>query len=205
MTKQEFLKALSSELKCLSDAERARSVEYYREIIEERIEEGSSEEAAVAALGDPAERAGEIVSEQQSDTEVASETTAQKNKAKLSPLWITLIVIGSPLWITAAAVIVSLILAAVCVIAACITAIIAALIGVTACGILLLPTSAVVGISSGIFSAVFTFGCAAVLIGISVLLWRPIFIAVGKIFHACINGFRRLFGTVKHRKESVKL
>ena len=60
MTKQAFLDQLSRLTGGLSDAERARLIEYYGEIIDDRVEEGVSEEDAVAALGDPAELAREF-------------------------------------------------------------------------------------------------------------------------------------------------
>ena len=60
MTKQAFLEELNRRAGGLSEAERARLVDYYREMIEDRVEEGIPEEEAVAALGDPAALAEEL-------------------------------------------------------------------------------------------------------------------------------------------------
>ena len=60
MTKQAFLEELNRRAGGLSEAERARLVDYYREMIEDRLEEGVPEEEAVAALGDPAALAEEL-------------------------------------------------------------------------------------------------------------------------------------------------
>ena len=60
MTKQAFLDELNRLTGGLGEAERARLVDYYREMIEDRVEEGVSEAEAVAALGNPADIALEF-------------------------------------------------------------------------------------------------------------------------------------------------
>ena len=54
MTKREFLDMLNRQTSLLPEAERDRLLEYYGEIIDDRMEEGLTEAEAVAALGDPA-------------------------------------------------------------------------------------------------------------------------------------------------------
>ena len=49
MTKAEFLKALEEKLSALSAEDRAASLAYYEEIIDDRMEEGLCEADAVAA------------------------------------------------------------------------------------------------------------------------------------------------------------
>lgn len=51
MTKAEFLKALEEKLSALSAEDRAASLAYYEEIIDDRMEEGLCEADAVAAAG----------------------------------------------------------------------------------------------------------------------------------------------------------
>ena len=51
MTKLQFLYELDEKLSHLSDTDRQESLEYYSEMIDERMENGLSESAAVAALG----------------------------------------------------------------------------------------------------------------------------------------------------------
>ena len=51
MNKKEFLRVLSRSLRGMPRAERAQSLEYYGEMIQDRMEEGLSEEEAVARLG----------------------------------------------------------------------------------------------------------------------------------------------------------
>lgn len=60
MTKKEFMDALSWQLKALPKKEKKSSLSYYEEMIGDRMEDGMSEEEAVAAAGTPEEAAEEI-------------------------------------------------------------------------------------------------------------------------------------------------
>ena len=60
MTKKEFIEALSWQLKALPKKERESSLAYYEEMIGESMEDGLSEEEAVAAAGTPEEASEEI-------------------------------------------------------------------------------------------------------------------------------------------------
>lgn len=61
MKREEFLKALKRALWRLKKTEKARYVEYYRELLEDMIESGVSEEEAVAKQGDIKSIAAEIL------------------------------------------------------------------------------------------------------------------------------------------------
>ncbi len=63
MSKKVFLKKLGKALGSLPKDERAKTLSYYDELIEDRIEEGLSEEAAVAAMGDINDIANEIIAD----------------------------------------------------------------------------------------------------------------------------------------------
>ena len=60
MTKDEFILTLQNALSGMPRADLERTVQYYREMIEDRIEEGMGEDAAVADVGDPIELAAAI-------------------------------------------------------------------------------------------------------------------------------------------------
>ena len=91
MTKQEFLKRLRKKLKGLSGKEAAQRITFYSEMIDDRIEEGLSEEEAVAEIGSIDEVAAQIAAE-------AAEQTAAP-KRKLQAWQIVLLVLGAPLWL----------------------------------------------------------------------------------------------------------
>lgn len=96
MTKQEFLAAIGEQIQNLPQSDVEKSLDYYSEMIDDRMEDGLSEEEAVAALGSPEEIAAQILMETPLPTLV---------KAKLKPsralrAWeIVLLVLGSPVWL----------------------------------------------------------------------------------------------------------
>lgn len=63
MKKEEFLAELAAELRDLSKEDIARSLEYYSEMIDERVEDGMSVEDAVAGLGGAETAAQQILAE----------------------------------------------------------------------------------------------------------------------------------------------
>ncbi len=89
MTKQVFLNELSAALHTLSRDERYRTLSYYDELIDDRMEDGQSEEDAVSSLGNPTEVAREILGEEE-----APGSTGAGRKVWL----IVLLVLGFPLW-----------------------------------------------------------------------------------------------------------
>lgn len=102
MNKDTFLKELNRLLKTLPKAERQQHIDYYAEMIDDRVEDGLREEDAVAALGSAADIATQILGEM-----------PQKPTRRL-PVWaIVLIILGSPVWLSlflaAAAILISVI------------------------------------------------------------------------------------------------
>ena len=99
MTKNEFMNVLRSreELFGLPEEDIARSLAFYEELIDDRIEEGMSEEEAVAGIGSPKEIAAQILSEVP-----ISRLVKQKMKPSHRLRWweIVLLAVGSPLWLT---------------------------------------------------------------------------------------------------------
>ena len=107
MTKYEFLNKLRDRLSGLPTEDIERSVEYYAEIIDDRMEE-TDEATAVAAVGSVEEIA----------TQILMETPLPKlAKAKLKPsrtlrAWeIVLLILGSPVWLPLIAAVIAIVLA----------------------------------------------------------------------------------------------
>ncbi|MBQ8732591.1 MAG: DUF1700 domain-containing protein [Oscillospiraceae bacterium] len=99
MNREEFLQRIRQELSDLPLADLEPSLDYYREMIADRMEEGIPEEEGVAALGDPRVIAAEIRA-----TLSESGAPAGKGHSRLPGWAIVLLAVGSPLWIAAAAV-----------------------------------------------------------------------------------------------------
>lgn len=89
MTKHEYLKQLNRELYPIKRKERERSLAYFSEAIDDRMEEGVSEEQAVSELESIEAAAERIISEA---NELGHLKTAR------SPWMIALIVLGFPVW-----------------------------------------------------------------------------------------------------------
>ena len=109
MRKQEFLAKLRKDLSDLPQDEVTERLTFYSEMIDDRIEEGFSEEEAVGDMGNPDEVIARIISETPLSKLVKEKVGA---KRKFSLWEITLLAIGSPIWVSllivAAAVIFSL-------------------------------------------------------------------------------------------------
>lgn len=89
MSKTAFTDELYHLLKTLPKAERQQYIDYYEEMIDDRMEDGLSEEDAVTALGNAADIAAQILGE------------VQTKPARKIRVWeIVLIVLGSPIWLS---------------------------------------------------------------------------------------------------------
>lgn len=97
MRKQEFLAALRESLGKLPDHEVRTTLDFYSEAIDDRMEEGATEEEAVAALGDVAEIAAQVVA----DAPPIPRAVA-KMKTPNRAVNIVLAVVLSPIWVPVA-------------------------------------------------------------------------------------------------------
>ena len=97
MNKVDFLLALTEKLSSLPTEEIEEGWSYYSEMIDDRMEEGLSEEEAVAGLGTVDEIAAQILADIP-----LSQLVKQTLKAKRRPgVWeIVLLVLGSPIWLS---------------------------------------------------------------------------------------------------------
>ena len=97
MTKAQFIVALHSKLINLPRKEVEESLNFYSEMIDDRMEEGCTEEEAVAAVGN----VDAIVSQITRDIS-ASKLVKQKVKPRrrLKTWEIVLLALGSPLWLS---------------------------------------------------------------------------------------------------------
>ena len=91
MKKTDFLKKLQAALRALPKKEIEECLNFYGEMIDDRMEDGLSEEEAVAAVGSIKKIAAEKLGEELSDK--LSKNSKKKNgKRRLGALEITLII-----------------------------------------------------------------------------------------------------------------
>ena len=101
MNKNQFILALQKRLRGLSKKEQRERLNFYSEMIDDRIEEGLSEEDAVLAVGTVDDIALQISEEIKSANNESSKTSERKLRA-----WETvLLILGSPIWISLLAVV----------------------------------------------------------------------------------------------------
>ena len=97
MTKQMFLSELRTKLKRLPKNEIEDRIQFYSEMIDDRIEGGMSESAAVADIGSVDKICNRIISE----IPLSKIVTERAKNKKSSSVWqIVLIILGSPIWLS---------------------------------------------------------------------------------------------------------
>lgn len=96
MTKAEFLAELRAAISGLPEADIEKSLDFYSEMIDDRVEDGLPEEEAVAALGSVEDIKTQILKDIPI-TKIIKEKV--KPKRSLSGLEITLLIVGFPIWL----------------------------------------------------------------------------------------------------------
>lgn len=96
MTKAEFLAELRVAISGLPEADIEKSLDFYSEMIDDRVEDGLPEEEAVAALGSIEDIKTQILKDIPI-TKIIKEKV--KPKRSLSGLEITLLIVGLPIWL----------------------------------------------------------------------------------------------------------
>ncbi len=193
MNKQDFLAQLRKGLSGLPQDDIEERLTFYSEMIDDRTEEGLSEEQAVAAVGNVDEIIAQIVAET-SPKKTAKEKIKSQRQLKTGE--IVLLVLGSPIWVSllvaAIAVILSLYAALWSVIIS-LWAVFASFVGAALGGILggavfSLSGNALAGaamIGAGLvcagFSVFLFFGCRAATAG-TVLLTKRIALGIKRWF-----------------------
>lgn len=165
MKRNEFLARLSERLAGLSEQDRARSLDYYGEMIDDRIEEGMAEEEAVRAVGTPEAAAEAILAEIPLSRLVKERVSPARS---LSALEIVLLVLGSPIWLSLAAVVFAVLLSLYAVIwsgIVCVWAVFAALAGSAVGGVLAAP---ILGFSVSFGAAAVTLGAGLFVAGLAI-------------------------------------
>ena len=94
MNKESYLAQIRQLLQSLPEEDRERSLAFYTESIDDRIEDGMSEEEAVASMESPEEAAKAILM----DMPIPKLVKARVKEKHMGALEIILLVLGFPLW-----------------------------------------------------------------------------------------------------------
>ena len=104
MKRVEFLEALKARLWALPEADIQCSLDYYSEMIDDRMEDGLTEEEAVAAIGNLEEIVQQILGETPRPPVVVEPAKKEKPAKDNTKIWlIILLILGSPVLISLAA------------------------------------------------------------------------------------------------------
>lgn len=159
MTKNEFTRTLKSKINHLPKSERRKILQYYYEMISERMEDGMTEAEAIDALGD----IDELLS---AYTPVPKEPV---RGVRLRAWHIIMLIVGAPLWISLVAALLCIMLAFYIVIWALVVAFYVVFMALAVCGFACVMAS-VFALLSG--SAPYFFvlmGAGAFLSGLAIL------------------------------------
>ena len=180
MNKSEFLAALCERLHGLPSEDIGRSLDYYGEMIDDRVEDGMTEEEAVAAIGSVSEIANQIMMEV---------PLSRLVKAKVKPdrtlkAWeIVLLILGSPVWVPLLLALIVVILAAYVVLWSFIVTLYAADFSFAAGTVAGIVSALAYAISGRVAQGVLFFGEGLIFAGLTILM----FFGCGQIAKAVLR------------------
>lgn len=168
MNKHEFLAELRKRLWDLPADVREESLDYYKEMIEDRMEESMSEEAAVHAIGTPDEVAAEILG----DIPFTKQAKAHvKSHRKPAPWEIILLILGSPIWLSLLAAAFVIVLAVYIVIWSMVIALWAVELGLSAGAVVGIVASSFFALHGNPWSGIAFLGVSLILAGLSIFMF----------------------------------
>ncbi len=166
MNKQSYLEQIRRLLQRLPEEDRERSLAFYAESIDDRMEDGLSEEAAVASMESPEKAAETILM----DMPIPKLVKARVKERRMGAAEILLLALGFPLWFP--------LLLTVLILGLTVYLLVWALVLALGAVVLALGLSAAALLVAGVYSiikaaislGVLNFGAALVLTGLTVLL-----------------------------------
>ncbi len=168
MNKIEFLTVLRERLQGLPEGDINKSIDFYCEMIDDRVEDGMSEEEAVEALGNIEEIISQILSEVSLPKLVKEKV---KPKRALKAWEIVLLVLGAPLWIPLLAAVILTVLAVYLSVWSVIISLYVVDLAVVICGIAFVRLAVAFLFGGQFVSGGVALGAGLVCMGLSILLF----------------------------------
>ena len=162
MTKKEFLNKLRKRLAFLPKSDKTERLTFYSEMIDDRIEDGVSEESAVAGIGEIDDIVKQIAEETPSAKKV-------KGKRPLKTWEIVLLVLGSPLWLALIITFFALLIALYATAFSVLVSVYAVNLSFAVSAVACLPETVYYFITGHTLGGVFLIGAFFLLVGLSVL------------------------------------
>lgn len=175
MNRAEFLRALGERLKTLPQGEIEKSVGYYNEIIDDKIEDGITEEEAVAGLDSVDVIAEKIMY----DTPLPVLIKARK-KSSWSALEIVLLVLGFPVWFPVLIALLAVVFAFYAVVWSVFISLYAVVLAFAVSGLASAVFSPVI-FASNVPAGLFLLGCGFILASLAIFTFRPVTLAAKEV------------------------
>lgn len=164
MNKSEFLNELSERLRTLPESEAEKTINYYSEMIDDRIEDGETEQDAVKAIGSIDDAVRNAMS--QVPLTGLVKQSVKRNLSLNIPV-IVLLILGSPIWLSLLIALFAIIFALYVTIAAVIISLFAVVAAFTVSGIASVIASPFL-ISVSLYSSAALLSCGLVISGLSI-------------------------------------
>lgn len=165
MTKIQFILALNEKLTNLPKKEAEERINFYVEMIDDRIEEGASEEEAVEAIGNIDEIASQIIS----DTPLAKIAKEKfKPKRQLKTWEIVLLILGSPVWLSLMIALIAVIFSLYVVLWSVIISLWAVFVALVACTIYTIIAGPIIAIAEKTLGGIALVGAGIACSGLSI-------------------------------------
>ena len=168
MNKQQFLNALEVKLCGLPSEDAQKTLDFYAEMIDDRIDDGLSEEDAVAAIGNIHDISNEILKDIPMPKLVKQ---AAKNSRALSAWEIVLLILGSPIWLSLIIAAIAVVLSVYVVLWSVIISLYAVFFSLAVCGIAGVFVFPVFAFMGNTVQGVFLIGCGLVCVGLAILMF----------------------------------
>ena len=187
MTKQEFLASLREGLRGLPPADIEERIAFYDEMIDDRMEEGLTEEEALAELGSVESVIAQITAETPL-VKLVKEKVRRERKRSGKGLTTVLLALGSPIWVSlliaAFAVVLSLAAAAWSVVISLYAAALSLAVG----GVAFVAFSVIYILRGNLPGAAFAVGAGLAAVGLGLLL----FPACNTLAKGLVKGMKKL-------------
>ncbi len=194
MTKEEFTQQLRSKLSGIPQDDIEERISYYSEMIDDRMEDGLSEEEAVAGIG-AVDTIVEHVMSEIPLSKIVREKAAPA-KSRLGGGWIALIILGFPLWLPLLISAFAIILSLYITVWAIVISFYAVVLALAVAAIVMIPV-AIMYFTGGVpAGGGFSIGAALICAGLAILFFlisTAITRGVIKLTGAMLVGIKRSF------------
>ncbi len=168
MNKDGFINELEQKLSGLPAEDIDERLSFYKEMIDDRVEDGMSEEEAVAEIGSVDSVVEQIMSEIPLTKLVKQKV---KPKRKLKTWEIVLLAAGSPVWVPLLIAALAVMLALYIVVWALVICVYAAALSCAVCAVASVPMAFIYGKDANVAGVLFSIGTGLLLAGLAILLF----------------------------------